>query len=140
MRVHIIVICAILILAASAAPALAATQFKASGKILAPNPESSSRGSLTQLAFANTGERLSGIDGWIIDLPPKLRTFTMNVETGTLGKCDLDVWFYDADAVLISGVATSACAESGEVPPGASLAVVNLWFGANVPFEFVAEW
>ncbi len=122
-----------------APPALAAQT--ESGTILVMNPGGSVLFTATEGIYLQTGIEMNGIDGWIIHLEESLAEFSLTGDAGVVGECDLDVWFYDANGGLLDGYENTFddCNEGGEVPAGATTAMINAWIGFNVGFEFVAE-
>ncbi len=123
----------------AAAPAFAGQS--ASGTILLPNPGSDSVGGVNELAYVNAGIEMNGVDGHIIHLDDAYTEFTLTGDAGVLGECDLDAWFYDAQGGLLDGYTNTFddCNEGGDVPAGATTAVINMWYGFNVNFEFEAS-
>lgn len=110
------------------------------GTILLGSPATDATGGVTQTYYQQTGSVLP-IDGTIITLKTGVRGFSLSGDGGTLGFCDLDMYFFDANGARLqyrnTGL-TQSCGEGGEIPVGAVTAVVNLYFGFSVDYEFMA--
>ncbi|MBM6616964.1 M36 family metallopeptidase [Bacillus suaedaesalsae] len=81
-----------------------------------------------------------GVDGYVLTLPEQygdgIHNFTLEGESSS--SYDFDVYFYNKNFEIISGVATSGANESGVIPGGTRYVYVGLYSGVNVPFTFKA--
>ncbi len=128
----------------AAAPAKPQAPFKSAGAIIAGNPGTQFGAGVTESEFileCTDAGSTQGVDGYVIKLPDDVGDGFQKVTASSASALhDLDLQFYNEDcSENVGDVATEAPDEEGSVPKNAAWLVVNLWDGAQVPFDVVVS-